>query len=379
MESFFSPKKVWPDGPYLHFLITLDDPGYLAFAEAHHELFAKPKYRARLGVVPNQWQHSTVQGVHHRLTRDQVERAVEAVRKELAWNAWQPTVQMGPVWPGPSAVTVAMYPEDGLANLNALVRKALSTVEGLQMRPAGDRMWPHTTAAYYRSDDVHDASFNRALRAVRPDRVEITLTHIDAVYMRQDIERGYYTWDHLAALPFCATPKLTVAERLDELSGRAAREGSKLWSEVWERARAVVTPALGHEEISTTGTASGEEHIDGAGALAIALYVLARENGGSPETVTRHDVEEFLGPWEHDERAQAGLPRMEKAWTGRLESLGHRMDDPDDPVMVRWRALCYDHPEPDHDIDGSLYRVGHAGETGLRPLLGSLYRERIRF
>lgn len=291
MESFFSPKKVWPDGPYLHFLITLDDPGYLAFAEAHHELFAEPKYRARLGVVPNQWQHSTVQGVHHRLTRDQVERAVEAVRKELAWNAWQPTVQMGPVWPGPSAVTVAMYPEEGLANLNALVRKALSTVEGLQMRPAGDRMWPHTTAAYYRSDDIHDAGFNRALRAVRPDRVEITVNRVDAVYMRQDIERGYYTWDHLVALPLCAARKLTVAERLDELSGQAAREGSKLWSEAWERARAVVTPALGHKEFSTTSTASGEEHIDGASALAIALYVMYTPGSSGRGFVMKADSE----------------------------------------------------------------------------------------
>lgn len=92
--SFFSQKRIWPDGPYLHFLIVLDDPGYQVYVQAHQELFAT--YGDRLGVVPKQWLHSTVQGIHHRLTLAQVEQAVEAVRRELAWNAAPMTVQMGP-------------------------------------------------------------------------------------------------------------------------------------------------------------------------------------------------------------------------------------------------------------------------------------------
>lgn len=59
MESFFSGKRIWPDGPYLHFLIVLDDPRYQAYVEAHHELFAP--YCDRLGMVPKEWLHSTVQ------------------------------------------------------------------------------------------------------------------------------------------------------------------------------------------------------------------------------------------------------------------------------------------------------------------------------
>ncbi|MEU9288732.1 hypothetical protein AB0D57_29640 [Streptomyces sp. NPDC048275] len=226
---------------------------------------------------------------------------------------------------------------------------------------------------------MHDAEFNRRLRGIRPARVEISVSRLHAAYMRQDVDRGYYTWDHLAALPMCGTPKLTVRERLDELALQADREGGELWRDAWDRARALVFPDLGDMEISVTGySTSGEEYVDGAGALAIAFYVLARERASTPESVTRQDVEEFLGPWGY-ERIQAGLPRLEEVWTGRLESLGHRIDDPDDPVTVRWRALCYDHPEPEHDIDGSLYRVGHAGETGLRPLLSELHRDHIRF
>ncbi|MEU2870555.1 hypothetical protein ABZ769_15325 [Streptomyces olivoreticuli] len=50
MESFFSLQRTWPDGPYLHFLITFDDPGYQAYIEAHRGLFSS--YGDKLGAVP---------------------------------------------------------------------------------------------------------------------------------------------------------------------------------------------------------------------------------------------------------------------------------------------------------------------------------------
>ncbi|MEU2870556.1 2'-5' RNA ligase family protein [Streptomyces olivoreticuli] len=152
-----------------------------------------------------------------------MEKVVEAVRAELAENAAPMTLQMGPVWPGPSAVTVAMYPEKQLARLNTSVRNALSKVDGIRLRERGGRFWPHSTAAYYRSADVHDAAFNRAVRAVRPERVEVKVQRVDAVYLHQDAERGSYTRDHLASLPVCTAPMLTVGERLAELCRQAAR------------------------------------------------------------------------------------------------------------------------------------------------------------
>ncbi|WP_367132833.1 MULTISPECIES: 2'-5' RNA ligase family protein [Streptomyces] len=376
MESFFSQQRTWPDGPYLHFLITLDDPGYQVYIDAHRDLFSS--YGDKLGVVPAEWLHSTVQGIHHTLTRDQVEQAVEAVRAELAWNAAPMTLQMGPVWPGPSAVTVAMYPEKQLARLNASVRTALSKVDGIRLREPGARFWPHSTAAYYRTVGVHDAAFNRNLRAVRPERVEVAVQRVDAVYLHQDVERGYYTWDHLASLPVCAAPMLTVGERLEELCQQAAREGSELWRDAWERASAVVSPGLGHEEISVGGPyRSGGQYVDGAAALAIAFYLLARERGAAVSAISRQQVEDLAWPYKGTEIT---TPPMGKRWTGLLEVAGHRTDDPDDPVMVRWRALSCEHPEPDPDNpDASTYRVGHAGETGLQLLLAPVNRERVRF
>ncbi|WP_413100211.1 hypothetical protein [Streptomyces sp. Inha503] len=106
------------------------------------------------------------------------------------------TVQ-NPVWPGPNAVTVAMYPENQLAALTARVRKAVSGVEGINLRPAGERAWPHSTLAYFRAGDVHDAACNRRLRSIHPDRVEITINRVHAVYMHQDPDCRHYTWDHL--------------------------------------------------------------------------------------------------------------------------------------------------------------------------------------
>ncbi|NDZ76987.1 hypothetical protein G3I19_00310 [Streptomyces sp. SID10853] len=369
VERFFSSKRTWSGGgSYLHFIAQLDDPKYVEFAKAYEGLLST--YGERVGTVPPKWLHWTVQGVHHGLTRDQVERVVESVRKDLAWNGTSATVQMGPVWPGPSALTVAMYPENKLAALTARVRTAVSAVEGIRLRPAGPRAWPHSTVAYYRSEDVHDAAFNRQVRDSRPDRFEITIDRLHAVYMRQDVDRGYYTWNHLAALTLCGTPKLTVGERLAELAAQASREGDERWQAAWERVCAIVTPGLGSQEIPHNGASD----VDGSSALAIAFYLLACERKAPVAALTRDDVEELAGNW-----TDFSQPRMQDRWTRRLEALGHRMDDPDDPVMVRWRALSLEYPEPDPDNpDASTYRVGHAGESGLRPLLAEL-RDRLRF
>ncbi|SBT90989.1 hypothetical protein GA0115233_10259 [Streptomyces sp. DI166] len=44
--------------------------------------------------------------------------------REAALHATPATVTMNPVWPGPSTVTIAIYLEEPLAAINALVRDA---------------------------------------------------------------------------------------------------------------------------------------------------------------------------------------------------------------------------------------------------------------
>lgn len=207
MESFFTARRMWQGSPYLHFVARLDDPTYVEYTRAYHDLLAE--YGDRVGTVPAEWVHWTVQGVHHDLTQDQVERAVRAA-SDAAQHATPATVTMGPVWPGPSAVTVAMYPEEPLAAINSLVREAVSAVPGVQLREAGGRYWPHSTLAYFRTPDVHDARFNRQLRKIRPERVEITIGRFLAVRMHQDLDLGYYTWTPIAEIPLGATESGTA-------------------------------------------------------------------------------------------------------------------------------------------------------------------------
>ncbi|MFJ8957698.1 hypothetical protein ACIRJL_10630 [Streptomyces sp. NPDC102383] len=375
MESFFSPKRTWAQGPYLHFVARLDDPAYVEYTRAHHELLAE--YGDQVGTVPAEWLHWTVLGIHHNLTRNQVERAVERVRYKLAMDSTSANVQMGPVWPGPSAVTVAMYPETALARVSNQVREAISGVDGITLRPTLDRPWPHSTLAYYRTGDVHDADFNRSLRSIRPDRVEVSVSSVHAVYMHQDLDLGYYRWDHLAELPLGSSAVVTVRARLDELVAQAEREGSPLWADAWRQTRTVLAPVFGDEKFTPpySTLAVGFDDVEAAGALAVSLYLLARERSVAPADITVQELDELA-----DAAPGTGKLRTHEQIRTRLVAFGHSLDDADDPVTVRWRALDYVHEEPTYgDMDDSSLRAGHAGENGLRHVLGPFCRERIRF
>lgn len=326
--------------------------------------------------MPAEWLHWTVLGVHHPLTREQVERAVERVRTKLADCGGCVDAELGPVWPGPSAVTVAMDPEPPLAAVTSHVRDAVSAVDGISPRPAPEREWPHSTLAYYRTGDVHDARFNRRLREIRPARVKISVDRVHAVYMHQDLALGYYRWDHLAELPLGHSAVLTVRNRLDELVAQAEREGPSLWAEAWQRVRTALVPAFGDEKFHPPHSTldDGFDNVEAAGALAVSLYLLARERSVAAADITLQDLEELA-----DEPFRYTHPRLHEQIRGRLAAVGHAVDDADDPVMVRWRSLDYVHQEPLYgDLEDSTLRAGHAGENGLHRILAPFYRDRIR-
>ncbi|MET9779333.1 2'-5' RNA ligase family protein [Streptomyces sp. NPDC006367] len=200
MEKFFTPEKIWKDGgPFPHALILLSQyPEFREYARAHHELLSE--YGDQLGVVPEAWLHSTVQGIHHAIDGDQLNQLRDALRTEVAgMKPFQ--VQLGPVWPGVTAVTVAVYPEDGMAQLNERVRAAAEKVPGISLRAKEAKFWAHATLAYARAD-FPDKKLNRALRALRPPRVDVTIDRVHLVNQYQRRDLGYYTWDVLEEVSF---------------------------------------------------------------------------------------------------------------------------------------------------------------------------------
>ncbi|MFJ5725022.1 hypothetical protein [Streptomyces sp. NPDC093149] len=62
------------------------------------------------------------------------------------------------------------------------------------LRPPELRFWAHAPLTYARAD-FPDWDLNRALRALRPTRVDITVDRVHLVNQYQHPDRGYYTWD----------------------------------------------------------------------------------------------------------------------------------------------------------------------------------------
>ncbi|MBL1099493.1 2'-5' RNA ligase family protein [Streptomyces coffeae] len=200
MENFFVPKKIWQGGgPFPHVLVLLSEyPEFREYARAHHDLLSE--YGDKLGVIPEEWLHSTVQGIHHAIDDGQLDKLRDALRVELA--GMEPfRVQLGPVWPGVTAVTVAVYPEDVMAELNGRVRTAMEKVPGISLRAKEARFWAHASLTYARAD-FPDRDLNRALRALRPPRVDITIDRVHLVNQYQRPNLGYYTWDVVEEVPF---------------------------------------------------------------------------------------------------------------------------------------------------------------------------------
>ncbi|WP_371665812.1 2'-5' RNA ligase family protein [Streptomyces sp. NBC_01241] len=193
LENFFVPSKVWKGGgPFPHVLVLLSEyEEFRAYARAHAELLSQ--YGEQLGVIPERWLHSTVQGIHHALDAGQLDQLRGALRDELV--GMQPfRVQLGPVWPGVTAVTVAVYPEDGMAALNDRVRAAAERAPGISLRRKEAKYRAHASLAYARAD-FPDRDLNRALRALRPPRVDVTIDRVHLVNQYQHPDLGYYTWD----------------------------------------------------------------------------------------------------------------------------------------------------------------------------------------
>jgi 2'-5' RNA ligase len=197
MNNFFRPSKLW-NALYPHFLILVgEDHEACVYAGEHREVLEQ--YSHQLAIVPQKWLHVTMQGVYHSGDPALCEELLAAAREELRGVA-PVTVQLGPSVAGTSAVEVALWPEEKLAEINQHVRAACETVAGVRLRPlprGGYR--PHLTLAYSRTV-WDDTELKRDLLATRPARREVTMASVWLVNQRQRADLGWYEWETLGEI-----------------------------------------------------------------------------------------------------------------------------------------------------------------------------------
>jgi hypothetical protein len=109
-------------------------------------------------------------------------------------------------------------------------------------------------------------------------------------------------------------------------------DGPDEWRKAWDRTIDLVAPLWGDKQMNFDGPMLAH----GGAALAMAIYIVAREQNISPQQVTRAQVDELKPPV----RDRIAL------WDRRLRALGHDPNDHNDPVMVWWRELVHDDAPP---------------------------------
>lgn len=170
-----------------------------------------------------------------------------------------------------------------------------------------------------------------------------------------------------------------------------------LYQRSWARAISLVRPAWRAEETSPYPVSSSL--LDGGGALALALYLIAAAEDIAPETVTRAQVEALLlrerGSALHLAATSAmgeihlreyALPAATVAeWEMRLRALGHDIDGDAsaDPVVMHWRDLRQENgpteDAPDGVWDDATLRVGPGLIDGLQAVLAPVYADDLDF
>ena len=267
MESFFA-KMTWPDrgpglrghgehGPYLSVIVPmLLYSGACDYAGQHSHLLD----RYPLSGTGFTRLHLTVQTVHQLTTQLQAVEAGRALRKDVTRQMRPFTVELGPARLGVTAVTAAVYPEDSFRVLYTLVRDALESVEGVTLRPAEARFWPHVTLGYATREFDGDV-LNGELRELRPDRPLVIIDRVHLVEMIQEPAAAVpYHWKLLQEFTFEQDPvpapadtEQTLAAALLLMADRAhVNDGHWLASPALETARNV----LG---VPTTGRATHQE------------------------------------------------------------------------------------------------------------------------
>ncbi|MFE2412361.1 hypothetical protein ACFXDE_28835 [Kitasatospora sp. NPDC059408] len=164
---------------------------------------------------------------------------------------------------------------------------------------------------------------------------------------------------------------------LDDMAARrdAAAGGPTGWYEAWDRSVALLSPFWRRDmPYGATWYMENIVMADGCAALALALYLITRKSGLPVDAVTLAEVKSLIeGP---------GLTwgNIPGRWEDAIRSLGHNLEDPDDPVSACWQELRLDNtPPPDAPDEITMDITRRWGPRFLEALNVTFGRTQVSF
>ncbi|MGW5789211.1 2'-5' RNA ligase family protein [Saccharopolyspora sp. NPDC003752] len=208
MDCFFErfPGATWKTQQRLHVYALPNQAVRDAVTEYHALLGDDPISQYGLGLQPADFLHFTVQMLYkHRseVTNTDLDELVTHLTKQL--RQFDPfTLRIGPPQAGVHAVELWIAP-DADKTWGELVdhtRTAVTTVFGSDaLPPLGPNAVPHSSLGYgIRSGD--SGAITNALKNIRRPLTEITIDQVHLLAVTQHPDRGCYTWEPIAAIPF---------------------------------------------------------------------------------------------------------------------------------------------------------------------------------
>lgn len=197
MKDFWTSHR-WPKGERrLHWFVVFEDEplisacynAHVPVLEAHNDV---------VDVVAPEWLHMTLVSLcpPTALSTPDIDSLVRVATERLS-KIPPPFVQLGPARVDGAAVTWAVYPGDGVMQVQQAVHQASIEVLGNdRTRTRGTRWWPHVTLGYGTRDDPADELAADLAREMLP-RVDVNIADVALVNLEQDLAQREYRWETL--------------------------------------------------------------------------------------------------------------------------------------------------------------------------------------
>lgn len=203
MEPYFTPSRLWPDGPYLQVCVLPDldrDKALNTLIDGAQDVLDD---FAGIALVPREWLHVTVQACLHQPAaaipaedRTRLAHNLAAVLSELPAF----TVHAGSLLAGSAGVVLDMSPDGEIDVLYDRVREVMREALGPQAAAKNSRP-AHMAVGYCRSSEDSGIIGTRLRRDVRPSHAPMTVDAVHLVEVTPDPERCQFSWTPVLRIP----------------------------------------------------------------------------------------------------------------------------------------------------------------------------------